>query len=84
VADFSSSFSQRNDRERARAAYRLALFCVQQLVRDHGAGAASCLLRDLGGGTPVEAAVRAETGLALPELEAQWRSTLRRALPRRR
>ena len=84
MAELSSSFSQRTDRERARAAYRLALFGVQELVAAHGTGAASCILRDLGAGVPLEAAVRQETGRALSELEGDWRSALRSALPVRR
>ncbi|HET9793058.1 MAG TPA: tetratricopeptide repeat protein [Thermoanaerobaculia bacterium] len=83
LAELSSSFSQRTDRDRARAAYRLALYCVQELIREHGAGAASCVLRDLGAGMPLETAVRAETGRALSDLEAEWRATLRRSAPRR-
>jgi tetratricopeptide (TPR) repeat protein len=84
LAELSASFSQRNDRERARAAYRLALFCVQSLVREHGAGAASCLLRDLGEGMPLDAALRDETGRGTRELEDEWRAALRRAAPVRR
>jgi len=84
VAELSSSFTQRTDRERARAAYRLALFCVQELVRAHGPGTASCLLRDLGAGMPVERAIRAETGKGLPDLEREWRTALRAASPVRK
>jgi len=84
LAELSSSFSQREDRERARAAYRLALFCVEELVRAHGSGAASCLLRNLGEGMPLEGAVRAETGHGVADLESEWRDTLRRSVPSRR
>ena len=81
VADLSTAFSQRSDRERARAAYRLALFCVQELVRADGPAAAACILRDLASGTPVEAAIREETGTALPDLERGWRAAMREAAP---
>jgi len=84
LAELSSSFSQRNDRERARAGYRLALFCVEELVQAHGSAAASCLLRDLGEGMPFESAIRAETGRSVADLESEWREALRRAVPRRR
>jgi tetratricopeptide (TPR) repeat protein len=83
LADLSSAFSQRSDRDAARAAYRIALFCVEELVADHGSGAIACLLRDLGGGMPLDAAVRAETGRTVAELEAEWRARLRRAVPPR-
>ena len=84
VADLSTAFSQRIDRERARAAYRLALFCVQDLVSVHGSAAASCLLRDLASGMPVESAVRVETGTDLASLERRWRDAMRAAAPPRR
>ncbi len=84
LSDLSLAFSQRNDRDRARAAYRLALFCVEELVREDGTGAAACLLRDLGEGIPLETAVLAETGRTIPGLEAEWRARLRRSAPRPR
>ena len=84
VSALSSSFTQRTDRDRARAAYRLALFCVEELVRARGPAAVSCILRDLGDGAPVEAAIRAETGTPLAALESGWRTALRGAVPRGR
>jgi tetratricopeptide (TPR) repeat protein len=79
AADLSAGFSQRSDWERARAAYRLALFCVQELVADYGTGAVACVVKDLSDGRTIEGAVSAETGSSLPILENGWRRKLREA-----
>jgi len=77
TADLSAAFSQRNDWERARAAYRLALFCVQELIADYGPRAAACIVRGLAGGASLETVIQRETGRSLEALEAGWRARLR-------
>ncbi len=79
MAELSPAFSQRSDWEQARAAYRLALFGVQELIGDHGSETAACLVRGLAAGRAIEDILPAETGSELADLEKEWRRKLRDA-----
>jgi hypothetical protein len=62
----------------ADAAYALAVSAVTELARRNPTGSLAPLLERLRTGTDFEAAVRATTGLTLPQFEREWRRTLRR------
>jgi tetratricopeptide (TPR) repeat protein len=64
------------DPARARTAYDVALWVVQDLLDRGGDSAMRGLMERLGRGEAIETAVRAMYGLALGELEHQWRRQL--------
>ena len=68
------SLSRKPEPALVRDAYVEALGLVEYLMLARGPGAVACLVRGLGRGVGVEAALREETGLTPEELLAGWKS----------
>jgi len=74
LPELEASLARKGEAAAVRDAYVEALGLVEYLMLARGPGAVACLVRGLGRGAGVEAALREETGLAPGELLAGWKT----------
>lgn len=74
IDELEGRFPGAMDRAQARALYAQSLSLLQYLVAQRGEGAVTCLVARLREGDSFPEALRAETGLAVHDLFAGWRS----------
>ena len=74
LSEMEGSLSRKPDPGAVRDAYVEALGLIEYLMLVRGPGAVACLVRDLGEGTDLESALRAETGFTEADLLAGWKN----------
>lgn len=73
LSALETNLARKADRAAARSNYVEALGVVEYLMVTRGPGALACIVRDIGEGESVEAALVRETGLSTMQLVSQWK-----------